>query len=267
MMAMKRLVPLMATLGTLIGCKSSGSQSPAIVATVVPPAPTTTAAPTIEPRALPTADHGRARLRWKRFRALQNDLARALDLSPEDVCKESSGQPCATGGPVTLLDWLRNEGVEASKLDEECKKRQRSTTCIDGPYIPFDNPRGVHIVPLGGNNTMLAGVYDAIAEPVVTTPIVLERFALAACSERASRDALGQPKVFASLNLGAEVALGAAGTAETVTAMYQKLLGRNPTDQERDGILSELLGSKVPASDFARLTCFTVATLPEFVFQ
>lgn len=221
----------------------------------------------IDPRPLPSPDHGRTRLRWKRFRVVQNDLARALALPLEDVCKESSGEPCATGGPVTLLDWLRNEGVEEAKLEEECMRIQQSSACVDGPYIPFDNPRGVHVIALGGNNAMLRGVFEGIKEPIVTSPITLERYVLTACGERAARDHAGPARVFTRLALDEPVSSTTTGVTETIVDLYRALLGRDPRSGEVAAMGSILDDGPLRGDVFARLVCFAIATSKEFTYQ
>jgi hypothetical protein len=239
--------------------------APTSVPSVVP-----TATAPIQPRALPRANYARTHLRWKRFRVLQNDLARALALPERELCTERTGDQCAAGGIVTLKDWLRNEKIPESQIDEECKKRQGGGSCNEnvGPYIPIDNPRGAHVVPLGGNNALLGGVFEPLAEPIVTTPIVTERYVLMACSERAARDVTGTPTVFVRFDIRAPVISAAsAGTSDTVTDLYKRLLARSPTDTERTAIVGMLEGSPMRGEDFARLACFAIATQPEFIFQ
>lgn len=233
-----------------------------------PSTPTADAGVAIEARALPAVDHGRVSLRWKRFRVLQNDLSRALALSGAEVCTERSGAPCATGGVVTLKDWLRNQNVAEADLDAECRRRQGSQTCVDGPYIPFDNPRGVHVITLGGNNALLGGVFEPIPAPIVTTPLATERMVLSACGERAAKDAVGPAVVFTRLDLNAAAVTRASpGVRETVVDGYRRLLARVPTDAEADAVLSVLDDGPVTGAEFARLSCFIIATTEEFLFQ
>lgn len=224
-------------------------------------------APTIQPRSLPEVSHGRARLRWKRFRALQHDLSRALALPERSVCTERTGQQCAASGPVTLKDWLRSENVPEDQLDEECKKRQGSSECVDGIYIPYDNPRGAHVITLGGNNTMLAGIHDAIVEPIVTTPIAVDRVVLTACGERAALDVEGAPEVFTLFDIASSVVDASTdGVVATIEDLHRRLLARSPTDAETDALLG-LLSDPLSGEEFARLSCFVIATTPEFIFQ
>jgi hypothetical protein len=184
------------------------------------------------------------------------------------VCTERSGEQCASGGVVTLTDWLRNEGVAEEDIEAECSRRQGTKACVDGSYIPFDNPRGAHVIPLGGNNPFLAGIYEGVSEPIVTTPIVLERYVLNACGERAARDREGAAEVFTDIDLeSAAIDAESAGLKETVDELYKRLLSRIPTAEERASVLILADESPLTGEEFARLSCFVVATLPEFTFQ
>jgi hypothetical protein len=225
--------------------------------------------PRTEARALPAVDHARSNLRWKRLRVIQNDFAQALQLPAREVCVEATGDQCAAGGVVTLKDWLRAQNVPEAGIDAECRRLQGgAATCVDGPYIPLDNPRGVHVTALGGNNAFLAGVLDALPGPIVTTVIALERFALAACGERVARDVAGPPVVFSSIDLAsAAVTSTSPGVEATIVELYKRFLARTPTAAELAGALSLLDGAPISGAQFARLACFMVATLPEFAFQ
>lgn len=219
-------------------------------------------------RELPEVTHARAHLRWKRFRAAQNDFARALELPEREVCVEASGDQCAAGGVVMLTDWLRAQNIPEAEIEAECRKLQGDApACVDAPYIPFDNPRGVHLTHLGGNSPFLAGIADSLDEPNVITPLALDRFAITACGERAARDREGAPKVFKQLDLTKSVSANSKGVGETVTDMYKRFLARLPTDEEKAAALSLLEGAPLTGEAFARSVCFLVATLPESTFQ
>jgi hypothetical protein len=199
---------------------------------------------------------------------IQKDLARALALPAREVCMERTGDQCAAGGIVTLKDWIRAQNVPEPEVEAECRRMQRSSVCVDGPYIPLDNPRGIHVISLGGNNPFMGGLLDVLPEPIVITPIALERVALAACGERVARDASGTPVVFRHVDLAAPtVDATSPGVSATLDEMYKRLLARLPSAAEREGALSLLSGPPISGAELARLTCFLVATLPEFAFQ
>jgi hypothetical protein len=200
---------------------------------------------------------------------VQNDFAQALALPPREVCIEATGEQCAAGGVVTLTDWLRSQNVPEDAIDAECRRLQGGApTCTDGPYIPFDNPRGTHVMSLGGSNPFMGGVLDSLAEPIVITAVALERYALIACGERVARDQVATPVVFKNLNLSSTaVTRTSPGVDATVVDMYKRFLARVPTPEESTAALNVLDGPPLTGAQFARLACFMVATLPEFAFQ
>ncbi len=146
----------------------------------------------------PAVDAGpRARLRWRRFRALQNDLARALELKPEEVCHEADGSPCATTGPIRVTDYLiAGRGVAPVDAAAECAARQGMATCDDATFMNVTTPKGVHVLALGGNEPFLGNTFQPLTAPGLTTPLALERMVASACAERVSRDATNEPQVF-----------------------------------------------------------------------
>lgn len=167
----------------------------------------------------------RNHLLWKRAHALEQDLSRALELDPSEVCTELGEYSCA---------------------------------------------ELVHLTSLGGHDPFRQGLYRPLGQPLVTTPLVSERMALAACTRRVNADREGEPKVFTDLDLDA--AAPAPDTKPfdaTITTLYRRMLQRDPTAAERT-LLGELAldgdGAAIPAADFAQLTCFTVATTTEFLF-
>jgi hypothetical protein len=222
----------------------------------------------VQARPLPQVTGARQRLRWKRFRAVQNDFARALELPPSEVCVESGNAPCALTTPLMLTDYLRTQGTEEADLDAECARQQKSSVCTDAPLLNIYNPRGLHVLALGGNDSLTAGVLEPIAAPSLGTPIALDRFALIACGERAARDAEGPPVVFTRLDLSAQsVTKETLGLRETVTELYRRFLGRDAEPAETDAVLSLVDPAPLQAVQFARLACYAVSTSMEAMFQ
>lgn len=116
-----------------------------------------------------------------------------------------------------------------------------------------------HRIVLGGVEAYKLLITQPLDGVPVSAPIATERVALSACGARASADFAGTPVVFGPLASGEA---GARGLA--VDALYDRLLGRAPTAQER----SLLAGFAPEASDqdFAQLACFVVATTLEHLF-
>lgn len=198
---------LLAVVGTLCGCPDDDAAAPADA----------------DPQALPTAS-ARNHLVWKRHHAVEQDLARALELPAEELC------------------------TELGELN-----------CI----------REVHLAALGGNDPIGQGLYEPLAGPLVTTPLAIDRVALAACGTRVERDTQA-PVVFTQLDLSGEApAADSAAFQDTVTTLYRRLLGRDPqaTEMSRFAELRvDDAGASVSAASFAQLACFTIATTTEFLY-
>ncbi|HWO11210.1 MAG TPA: hypothetical protein VNN80_17065 [Polyangiaceae bacterium] len=133
--------------------------------------------------------------------------------------------------------------------------------------------RQVHLMPLGGNDPFDTGILLPTAEPLATTPAVVDRVLLSACGQRVALDRqapAGQAAVFKALDLnGPAPAPGDAAVATTITDLYHRLLAREPSADER-GIVAELArsaaGEPIAAADFATLACFAVGGSTEFLF-
>lgn len=128
----------------------------------------------------------------------------------------------------------------------------------------------VHLVPLGSANPFGASLYEAVAEPLATTPAAIDRIVLAACVERVQRDRQAIPEVFTHFALeGQAPAAGAPEVAAMIQDIYRRFLQRDATAEEI-AVVAELTvddtGVPVAAADFAKLACFTVGTTTEFLF-
>ncbi|HWN71686.1 MAG TPA: hypothetical protein VNM90_28810 [Haliangium sp.] len=128
----------------------------------------------------------------------------------------------------------------------------------------------VHLVPLGSANPFGASLYEAVAEPLATTPAAVDRIVLAACIGRVQRDRQAAPQVFTHFPLeGQAPAAGAPEIAAMIQDLYRRFLQRDPTAEEI-AMVSELAvddaGAPVAAADFAKLACFTIGTTTEFLF-
>lgn len=164
-------------------------------------------------------------LQWKRYAALEADLASALELAPDNLCTEFGGESCI---------------------------------------------RSVHMVPLGGYDPFVTGMLEAAAEPLATTPTVVERVVLSACTRRVDLDrqaGLAQARIFKFDLAGSAPA--ATSVSELSTTLYRRFLARDPEAQET-AALGELAvddaGQAIAAAEFAQLACFVVGTASEFLF-
>lgn len=128
----------------------------------------------------------------------------------------------------------------------------------------------IHLVPLGSANPFGASLYEAVAEPLATTPAASDRLVLAACVGRVQRDLQGTPAVFTHFALdGMAPAAGAPEVTAMIQDLYRRFLQRDATADEI-AMVAELTvddaGAPVTAADFTKLACFTVGTTTEFLF-
>lgn len=163
------------------------------------------------------------------------------------------------------IQWKRNAAFEADLMrgleltrDELCQELG-SQSCI----------RAVHTVALGGNDPFGSGLLRPPASSLSTTPLAVDRVTLSACSQRARADKQGNPKVFTALDFaGPAPAASSDEVKRTITALFHRLLGRDPKPTEvatLDGLLAGE-GAGMSAEDFATLSCFVVASSLEALF-
>jgi hypothetical protein len=134
----------------------------------------------------------------------------------------------------------------------------------------------MHNIALRGAEPYVAGIVDPIENTSVSTPIVLERIALAACRTRVDND-LRTPAnavIFRNLALDAEGRLAEpTGTAarDAVVQLYRRLLARDPETYEIDVALG-IHGAAIATDEaqigraWAIMACFLVASSNEFAF-
>lgn len=173
-------------------------------------------------------------LRWKRARSLELDLMAALELKQGETCSELGFGLAAPGLCFNLI----------------------------------------HQVPLGSNDPVHTGLYRPMEEPGATTALAMDRVFLGACGQRVDVDAslpLGQGVVFRHLNLAAQsVDPEDAALAQDVRELFHRLLAREPTAKELLGVGSLAVpvdGVPVPARDVAKMACYAVASMTEFIFH
>jgi hypothetical protein len=106
---------------------------------------------------------------------------------------------------------------------------------------------------------------EPAAEPLATTPTVVERVVLNACSQRVELDR-SEPRLF-DFDLATPPSSDAIDAL--ATKLYRRFLARDPEPVERS-TLAELArdeaGQPIPGDEFAKLACFVVGTSSEFLF-
>jgi hypothetical protein len=189
-----------------------------------------------------------------------------------DDAPEASGSAGAPPYQVSTkndVQWKRyaafeNDLAAALALDptELCNEFGRAS-CI----------RQVHLGPLGGNDPFDTGILLPTSEPLATTPAIVDRVLLSACGRRVALDreaAPGGAALFKELDLnGAAPSRDDTRVGATITELYRRLLGRNPSADELDAVAelaSDASGQPVAATDFATLACFAIGGSTEFLF-
>jgi hypothetical protein len=184
---------------------------------------------------------------------------------PQPAAQTAAGE--IRSSSRNLVQWKRAAAIEADLMralelpaDGLCKELG-DKSCI----------RDVHLVPLGGNEPYTAGLMRPSAEPLATTPAVVDRVLLSACSKRAQLDAEDKPKVFTALAFDKPLpAADDAAVQSTVRTLYRRLLARDPQPAELERVASlaeaEEGADKPTARDFAALACFSIGSTTEFLF-
>lgn len=187
------------------------------------------------------------------------------DDKPQPAAQPAAGE--IRSSTRNLVQWKRAAVIEADltralelPADALCKELG-DRSCI----------RDVHLVPLGGNEPYTSGLMRPSAEPLATTPAVVDRVLLSACSKRAQLDAEDKPKVFTALAFDKPLpAAENAAVQSTVRALYRRLLARDPQPSELERVASlaeaDADGDKPSARDFAALACFSIGSTTEFLF-
>ena len=202
--------------------------------------------------------HGPPGLRWLWMTALLG--ACGLDPAPED-------KPEIAKSTRAELQWKRNTALQRDLMraleltDEQVCNEQGRGSCT----------REVHHISLGGADPLELGMYEALPDTLATTPVVVDRVVLSACTQRAQLDREGTPVVFLGLDLSAAEAPRPDEPAfeKVVTALYRRLLSRDPDPGELstlERMTVDADGEPISAYDFAVLSCFAIGTTTEFLF-
>ena len=166
-----------------------------------------------------------------------------------------------------LVQWKRYAAFEADLMG--ALELSREELCVE--MGDKNCIREVHLVSLGGNEPYVSGLMKPSREPLGTTPPVVDRVLLSACSTRARLDAEAeQPLVFSDLDFAGPLPSASDPAASaTIRTLYRRLLARDPQPREIE-LVSQLLDSAesdaLSVRDFAALACFTIGSSIEFLF-
>ena len=135
----------------------------------------------------------------------------------------------------------------------------------------FDCTAVAHRVTLGGVAPYDLGLYRPLPQSSMTSPIAVDRIALAACGRRIDRDLAGEHVLFTALLQGDALAdLHDAHVTLFLDALYVGAVQRHATATELDhlrALYSDVAAtSDAPARDWATLSCFAVLTTFEALF-
>jgi hypothetical protein len=163
-----------------------------------------------------------------------------------------------------LVQWKRAAALEADLMGALQLTREQLCVELGGKSCI----REVHLVPMGGNEPYESGLMKPSAEPLATTPSVVDRVLLSACSTRARLDGEGAPQVFTALALNGPLPpADDPAIATTIRDLYRRLLARDPTPRELELVAGLAEGDgALSTRDFAALSCFTIGSSAEFLF-
>jgi hypothetical protein len=168
----------------------------------------------------------------------------------------------------TTLQWKRAGAFEADL--SRALDLPRDSLCRE--FGTASCVHDVHLVPLGGSDPFSTGMFEPAAEPLASTPTVVERIVLSACAARVELDrkAGSEASVFKQLSLDGDApAPEHEETRALVTELFQRLLARDPGNAELATVAAlarDDSGAAIAASDFAKLACFTIGSSAEFLF-
>ncbi len=134
-----------------------------------------------------------------------------------------------------------------------------------------------HAVSLGGVEPYGAGIYVPLENTTVTTPLAVERIALAGCAQRVGIDGQDLPNglIFRDIELdAAEEKLtdpSSDAVESSIARLFHRFLQREPTEAEVGHIVKlyeeiEADGEQDAARSWAVAACFSVATMMEALF-
>lgn len=132
----------------------------------------------------------------------------------------------------------------------------------------------VHTVSLGGVEPYGAGLYESTGT-AVATPLVVERLAWSACTQRVNTDLAnpGAAVLFGGVPLNGGKLVDAAGepVRAVIGALTQRALQRDPYEREMTRYTKlardiEASGAAEPARAFFQALCFAVLSSTESVF-
>lgn len=194
-------------------------------------------------------------------------------------CTQTPSDPDVTELPTAPIAKsargnIRFKGPERINTDFSAILELRpESVCLELGLYPCTSV--VHNVALGGVDPYGAGVYESTGITASTTPIIVERIAWAACTQRVTSD-LGNPDaavIFKGIPLSDQKLANPDGAEvhAAMTQLVQRTYLRNPYRPEIDRYVRlakdiEATGTATPAKDWMQSVCFAILSSAESVF-
>jgi len=169
---------------------------------------------------------------------------------------------------------LRFKGPERLNADfAAALELKPEALCTELGLYPCAN--AVHIVALGGVDPYGPGLYEAAGVTASATPLVVDRIAWSACSQRVTAD-LADPNtavIFKGVPLNGSKLASVDGeeVRGVIGLLIQRILLRNPYSTELTRYVKlaqdiEATGNAEPARAWMQSVCFSVLSSAESVF-
>ncbi len=198
-----------------------------------------------------------------------------------------SGQGGGAGGGTGSVDGGDPNGFAPSaKGNVRFKRNERLTVdfgnALGLPYEELCKELGiysctmfVHPLALGGVDPYGTGLYEPLPFTGVTSPIVVDRVALAGCTQRVNADLTNPTSAVIFKNItvgpGGKVDPTSAAAKTALDTLYKRVLLRTPTADEVAHLQKlatdiEATGQPNPGQAWLTLSCFAVITSVESLF-
>ena len=131
----------------------------------------------------------------------------------------------------------------------------------------------VHVIALGGVDPYGKGFYEGLQQTGSTTPNVVDRVVLSACTARVQADLGGSAVIFKNIALSGDRLSDANSPAvrAAITELVNRAWLREPTENEVQSLIAlnaDIEASMVatPAIAWMQASCFAVFSSSEFLF-
>ncbi len=208
----------------------------------------------------------------------------ACPMAPSSDVDAGSGGGGGGGGTIEDGGSASDFGISAKGV-VRFKRSERLTVdfgnALGLPYDVLCKELGlyscslfVHPLALGGVDPYVSGLYEPLPFTGVTSPIVVDRVALAGCSQRVKAD-LATPAtavIFKGVTVvDGKVDASSAAAKTAIDTLYKRAIQRAPTESEVAHLVQlnadiVVSGKPEPGKAWLTLSCFAVLTSVESLF-